>query len=164
MAENIPMLALSPTMEEGFIVRWIKREGDTVSQGDILCEVETDKATMEYESPADGVLLKIFVRQGQTAAIGEIIAVIGEESEQVEAFQKPEQIKKPAEVKQPPPVTTKPVEITKAVPTPGTVRSTPLARKLAKKYGLDLAEIKGTGPGGRITEADVEQAAKQPPG
>ena len=64
MAEKIPMLALSPTMEEGVIVKWIKNEGDTVAQGDILCEVETDKATMEYESPREGTLLKIIAHEG----------------------------------------------------------------------------------------------------
>ncbi len=163
MAENIPMLALSPTMEEGLIVRWAKAEGDTVAQGEVLCEVETDKATMEYESPVDGILLKILTPQGQNAAIGETIAVIGEESEQVEAVQKPEQVKKPEEIKQPQPVTAKPADTRKAVQEQAAVRSTPLARKLAKQYGLDLAEIKGTGPGGRIIQADIQRAAKQGP-
>mgnify|MGYP006311483187 CR=1 FL=1 len=69
MAEKIPMLALSPTMEQGVIVKWLKEEGDPVSQGQVLCEVETDKATMEYESPADGTLLKIILNTEQSASI-----------------------------------------------------------------------------------------------
>lgn len=83
MAEKIPMLALSPTMEEGAIVKWVKQEGDSVSMSEVLCEVETDKATMEFESPAEGTLLKIVVPEGKSAAVGATIAILGEEGEDI---------------------------------------------------------------------------------
>src|SRR5512139_855305 len=85
MAERVLMLALSPTMEKGALVRWLKKEGDRVSSGDILCEVETDKATMEYESVQEGTLLKIVVPEGKEARVGELIAVLGKPGEDVQA-------------------------------------------------------------------------------
>jgi len=102
------MLALSPTMEEGVIVKWIKNEGDAVEQGDVLCEVETDKATMEYESPASGTLLKILAQEGASVPIGKDIAVIGEGGEtpetppKEEKTQKEEAVEKPAEAEKKP--------------------------------------------------------------
>ena len=162
MAENIPMLALSPTMQEGVIVKWIKQQGDSVAQGDVLCEVETDKATMEYESPVEGTLLKIITAEGQNAAIGDTIAVIGEQTEQIEIPQKP--LKQKEYVPEEAPETTVPeFEPSETSTHPSKLRSTPLARKLAESYGLDINAIKGTGPNGRIIEADVRQAAKQAP-
>lgn len=86
MAEKVLMLALSPTMEKGHIAEWLKKEGDSVASGDVLCEVETDKATMDYESAASGVLLKIVAEAGSEAAVGELIAIIGEEGEDVSAL------------------------------------------------------------------------------
>jgi len=83
MAQEVLMLALSPTMETGTIVKWHKREGDSIQTGDILCEVETDKATMEYESQNEGTLLKILVGEGQEAEVGQPIAVAGEEGEDI---------------------------------------------------------------------------------
>ena len=84
MAEQLLMLALSPTMERGTIVRWLKREGDPVANGEVICEVETDKATMEYESSADGALLKIIVPQGGEARVGDVIAVVGRPGEAID--------------------------------------------------------------------------------
>lgn len=86
MAEKVLMLALSPTMEKGHIAEWLKKEGDSVASGDVLCEVETDKATMDYESAASGVLLKIVAEAGSEAAVGELIAIIGEAGEDVSAL------------------------------------------------------------------------------
>ena len=83
MAEKLLMLALSPTMETGIIARWNKAEGDRVASGDVLIEVETDKATMDYESPADGVLLKIVLGEGSSAAVGDLIGIIGKEGEDI---------------------------------------------------------------------------------
>ena len=83
MAEQVLMLALSPTMEEGTIVSWHKKEGDTVAQSEIICEVETDKATMEYESVNEGTLLKILVPEGGQAKVGDPIAVVGEPGEDI---------------------------------------------------------------------------------
>lgn len=86
MAEKILMLALSPTMEKGHLAKWLKNEGDRVASGDVLCEVETDKATMDYESPADGILLKIVAAQGSEASVGDLIAIIGDEGEDISAL------------------------------------------------------------------------------
>jgi pyruvate dehydrogenase E2 component (dihydrolipoamide acetyltransferase) len=86
MAEQVLMLALSPTMEEGTIVSWHKKEGDSVAQSDIICEVETDKATMEYESVNEGTLLKILVPEGGQAKVGEPIAVVGESGEDISSL------------------------------------------------------------------------------
>ena len=86
MAEKVLMIALSPTMESGTIGNWIKKEGDEVSSGDVLCEVETDKATMDYESTQEGVLLKILVPEGKSADMEQPIAVIGEEGEDISAL------------------------------------------------------------------------------
>ncbi|MBW8017237.1 MAG: 2-oxo acid dehydrogenase subunit E2 [Planctomycetes bacterium] len=165
MAENIPMLALSPTMEEGVIVKWIKQEGDTVAQGDVLCEVETDKATMDYESPVEGTLLQITATEGQSVAIGDTIAVIGEPGEQVETPKRPqlqnvsvdeEKLQEPVAEPILPETSVHPLLTDKP-------RSSPLARKLAELHGLDITDIKGTGPNGRVVEADVKQASKLTP-
>ena len=83
MAEKILMLALSPTMETGIISKWLKQEGDAVASGDVICEVETDKATMDYESSAVGVLLKIVLPAGASASVGDLIAVIGKSGEDI---------------------------------------------------------------------------------
>src|SRR5271169_2787906 len=83
MPEKIPMIALSPTMETGTIARWLKKEGDTVASGDVLCEVETDKATMDYESTAEGTLLKILLPEGGQAKVGDVIAIVGKPGEDI---------------------------------------------------------------------------------
>lgn len=155
MAENIPMIALSPTMEEGVIVKWVKSEGDTVASGDVICEVETDKATMEYESLEEGVLLKIIAAEGQSVAIGDTIAIIGEQGEQVETPPQPKEQAIQPEAKVEQTVETKP----KSKKT----KSSPLARKLAKAHNIELESITATGPEGRITEQDVKDAIKVSP-
>ncbi|HQF86831.1 MAG TPA: dihydrolipoamide acetyltransferase family protein [Acidobacteriota bacterium] len=168
MAEKLLMLALSPTMEHGTIIRWLKREGDTVAAGEVICEVETDKATMEYESTADGALLRILVPQGGEARVGDPIAVVGRPGEVIESL--PAESPQPAAT--PAPAATDasagslaPVGVATpsvTAPTPpasdGRVKASPLARKLAADSGLDLRVVNGTGPGGRIIKRDVEQA------
>ncbi len=163
MAEKLLMLALSPTMERGTIVRWLKREGDAVAEGEVVCEVETDKATMEYESTTGGALLKILVPQGGEARVGDAIAVVGQPGEAIEAL--------PAEPPLPPaaadasagtpvPAIAAAPPVTAPLPQApgGRVKASPLARKLAADSGLDLRAVNGTGPGGRIIKRDVEQA------
>jgi pyruvate dehydrogenase E2 component (dihydrolipoamide acetyltransferase) len=86
MPEKILMIALSPTMETGTLARWRKKEGDTVASGDVLCEVETDKATMDYESSSEGSLLKILLPEGGQAKVGDLIAVIGKPGEDISAL------------------------------------------------------------------------------
>ncbi len=168
MAEQLLMLALSPTMETGVISRWNKQEGDTVASGEVVCEIETDKAIMEYEAAVDGVLLKILVPEEARAAVGEPIGIVGEEGEDISALLD-EVAKKgtPAtvmtvapELEAPPAKTSSPVA---AEPVPvfrresgGKILASPLARKLAERAGLDIAAIEGTGPGGRIVKRDIE--------
>lgn len=168
MAEKLWMLALSPTMEKGVITRWLKQEGDSVSSGDVLCEVETDKAVMDYESPATGVVLKLVLPEGTSASVGDLIAIVGKPGEDISALISGSGSSveaKAEETKQEEPVAavaesvssvdtaSAPAEISS-----GFIRSTPLARKLAELNGLPLASIAGSGPLGRIIKADVEKA------
>jgi pyruvate dehydrogenase E2 component (dihydrolipoamide acetyltransferase) len=148
MAEKLLMLALSPTMETGIIAKWLKKEGDPVESGDVLCEVETDKATMDYESPARGMLLKIVLPEGSSASIGDLIAIVGKEGEDVAGLldEAPDRDKDDEELRAAPDGSSEPV------------RSSPLARKLAALNSLPLETIKGSGPAGRIVKADVDKA------
>ena len=169
MPEKVLMLALSPTMETGTLARWRKKEGDTVKSGDVLCEVETDKATMDYESSAEGTLLKIVLPEGGQAKVGDTIAVIGKPGEDISAIlaqapAAPEAVKAPAAGK-PAPTRPAPAQATTASPSQpkvltarGRVRSSPLARKLAEMRGIDIAAVPGSGPNGRVVKRDVEAA------
>ncbi|MDR0305694.1 MAG: 2-oxo acid dehydrogenase subunit E2 [Chitinispirillales bacterium] len=176
MAEKILMLALSPTMETGTITKWSKKEGEKISDGDLLCEVETDKAAMDYESQNSGFLLKILTPEGTRVKVGEPVAIIGDEGEDFSALLKaPSQKSAPSpdvkaqqhfaepEKKQTP-VTTQEKRVISSEPNqkklPGGVRASPLARETAKKLGVDLSSVEGSGPEGRIIKEDVEQRAK----
>lgn len=209
MATKVHMEALSPTMEEGELVRWLKKEGDEISEGDVLAEIETDKATMELVARGSGVLRNITLGDGQTAPVGQVIAVIAGEDEDIgeetaaaalaeapageaedkdrtedEAEKEPEE--KSAERKPRPAAKAKAREAAEqpredkeeeeeeltgasraraeaAAERPdGRVRASPLARRLASEAGLDLSSVRGSGPGGRITKADIEAALKAP--
>jgi pyruvate dehydrogenase E2 component (dihydrolipoamide acetyltransferase) len=188
MAEPILMTALSPTMTEGTIAQWIAQEGQALKSGDALCEVETDKATMTYESPASGTLLKIILQAGSAAAVGQLIAVIGKPGDNWEDIaaqaksaaapapapaapaETPKPAPSPAPAKAapvsapPPPPAPAPVASPQSAPqlAPGVPRSSPLARKRAKEKGVDLRAVQGSGPGGRITVRDVENANAAP--
>jgi pyruvate dehydrogenase E2 component (dihydrolipoamide acetyltransferase) len=209
MATKVHMEALSPTMEEGQLVRWLKKEGDTVSEGDVLAEIETDKATMELVARGSGVLQSITLGEGQTAPVGQVIAVIAAEGEAVSAATVPptagggegerggegtagdtagtagtagggegegegggtaggtagvgaaaESGEEEAEE-----------ELTggsrqraggAGQGPDGRVKASPLARRLASEAGLDLQGVRGSGPGGRITKADIEAAMREP--
>ena len=157
MAERLLMLALSPTMQEGVIVKWRKKTGDPIAPGDVLCDVETDKAVMEYETIAEGTLLKILVAEGQKAAIGDAIAIIGQAGEDVSATPtEPKTAAKTDEAVLQTPTEAKPA--TKKDEPTDKVRSSPLARKLAEKHGVDWQKLKGSGTDGRVVERDVEAA------
>jgi len=169
MAEKLPMLALSPTMEQGIIVKWTKNEGDNVNEGDVLCEVETDKAVMEYSTTLDGTLLKIIKPEGDGASVGETIAIIGESGEDIASLIAETQSEGEA-VSAAPATASEPTTATTAAPaavaTPpaaptGKVKSSPMARKLAKKNNIDITRVSGTGPNGRIVVADIEAAVNQ---
>jgi pyruvate dehydrogenase E2 component (dihydrolipoamide acetyltransferase) len=198
MAE-VNMPRFSDTMQEGTISRWLKHQGDTIKKGDILVEIETDKANMELESYDSGVLERILVQEGETVPIGQLIAVIGSGA----SAQKPEQAatsRTEAGVTQSPPaqtaeiqqegtpaqeapasfqqeqssnqeagVDTQLVHVSTAPESPGPqqggdgamIKASPLARRMAEEYGIDLHQIKGSGPGGRIVRDDIEDFREQ---
>ena len=184
MVTKVHMEALSPTMEEGQLVQWLKSEGDEISNGDILAEIETDKATMELVARGDGVLRKIFLGAGGTAEVGAVIAVIAGADEDISAVQgtsgggtavaaPPEGEGTAADTPPSPSAdaaapssgTPAPAPTSEATPAPpapavngGRVKASPLARRLAADMGLDLSRIEGSGPGGRVVKRDVEAA------
>ena len=174
MPIDLFMTQLSPTMTEGKIARWLKKEGDTLESGEILAEVETDKATMEMEVVDEGVLHKIFSPEGSIVPVGSVIAVIAEEGEEVSADYAPAvgDAAPAAEAPQAPvtaAVEEAPVAKAEAVAAPvasapvarkGRIKASPLARRLAKQKGINLAAISGSGPNGRITRSDVEKAVR----
>ncbi|MGH3073485.1 MAG: biotin/lipoyl-containing protein, partial [Gaiellales bacterium] len=154
------MPRLSDTMEEGRIGRWLKREGDSYREGDIIAEIETDKATMEFQAYDDGTVLRIIVDDGETAALGAPIAIVGEAGEEVADAP----AEKPAA---PEPDTPVPDANVSADPAPAhgngkteVLRVSPIARRMADAAGLDLRTLagSGSGPDGRIVKADVERA------
>jgi len=172
MATEVQLPALSPTMKEGKIVKWLKKEGDSVSSGEAIAEVETDKSNLEIESFDDGVLLKILVKEGETGTVGAPIAVIGAKGEKVEApaaasAAAPVPSKPPAPKPAPAaPAQVVPIRRTEDPPAAsvqddGRLRASPLAKRMAREEGLDLAAVHGSGPSGRIVKRDVEAAIGQ---
>jgi pyruvate dehydrogenase E2 component (dihydrolipoamide acetyltransferase) len=150
------MEALSPTMEEGRVVKWLKRDGDAVKTGETLAEVETDKAVMDLVARADGVLRQVAAAEGQTVAVGSVVAVIAAPGEAVGAA--PASAPKPAPA--PPGSGERGAVPSAAVPADATrVKASPLARRIAKEAGVDLKLVTGTGPGGRVTKRDLEARA-----
>ncbi len=166
---ELVMPRLSDTMEEGTILRWLKGDGDSVERGEELVEIETDKATMTYESDLAGVL-RIVAGEGATLAVGELIATVGEtgetptsqpaQPESAAQFTGAQQAAA-AEPPAPTPAVAPPPTSTDAGA--GRVKASPLARRIAGKSGIDLHAVTGSGPGGRIVKADVESAAANPP-
>src|SRR5512140_3607085 len=216
MATKVTMEALSPTMEEGRLVKWLKNEGDAVAKGDVLAEVETDKAVMELTARGDGVLRARLAAEGDTRPVGELLAVIGAPDENIDALVK----KAPAAAVTPSEPSSPPLEVpaaSRATPAPavtmststggapsapaappvpadrapappppapvpaapppsppssapsstgnggGRARSSPLARRLASERGLDLGQLHGSGPGGRVIRRDIESAIAAAP-
>lgn len=175
MATKVMMEALSPTMEEGRLVKWLKQVGDTVKNGDTLAEVETDKAIMELVARGDGVLRARLVEEGSTSAVGAVIGVIAAADEDIAALTgaaagggASATAPSPAEA----PTDSAPATANASAAaspmgqpvgghgaTEGPQRSSPLARRLAAEKGLNLAAIRGTGPGGRVILRDIEAAA-----
>jgi pyruvate dehydrogenase E2 component (dihydrolipoamide acetyltransferase) len=179
MPTNILMPALSPTMEKGNLARWLKKEGDKIKSGDVIAEIETDKATMEYEAVDEGTLAKIVVPEGtQDVAVNAVIAVLAAEGEDVKAAAagaKSAPAPRPAEAPKPqaalpkaaapaPQSTTPPKPALSPAPQPAAasagnrIFSSPLARRLAKEAGLDLNRVSGSGPHGRVIARDIEGA------
>jgi pyruvate dehydrogenase E2 component (dihydrolipoamide acetyltransferase) len=168
VATNVYMEALSPTMEEGRVVKWHKRDGDPVKAGETLAEVETDKAVMDLVARADGELRQVTAAEGQTVAVGSVVAVIAAPGETVGA----------AEASAPRPaaapsgggmrdagsvgIATAPKSLAAASPAgeAGRPKASPLARRIAKEAGVDLKLVAGSGPGGRVVKRDLEGAAR----
>ena len=173
MAEIIYMPKLSDTMTEGVVAEWTKKVGDKVASGEVLAEIETDKATMEFESFFDGVLLHIGVEKGKAAPVNAVLAIIGKEGEDISALLAGANTPQPAaEAVAPDPApTTQPTPVAQpiaaAAPTPapapvaasnasGRVIASPLAKKLAEEKGINIATVAGTGEAGRIVKRDVD--------
>jgi pyruvate dehydrogenase E2 component (dihydrolipoamide acetyltransferase) len=160
------MPALSPTMEEGTLAKWLVKEGDQVRSGDILAEIETDKATMEFEAVDEGTIAKIVVPEGTDGVkVGAVIALIAGEGEDAGAAVAPAPASAPEPKKEAAASESKPAPKAEA-PTPAPapapkpdgdrVKASPLARRLAEAKGIDLALIQGSGPNGRIVKADID--------
>lgn len=190
MATKVIMPKLSPTMEEGQISRWLKKEGDKVSMGEPLAEIDTDKATMEMQALANGVLRKIIVNEGQAAPLGQLIAVIGEPNEDIASLlseapaaaapkqeekkqdqAQPQEQEKPAPQPQAKAATAsaaQPARVDNGRPAQaaaaesGRMIVSPLAARMAAEAGIELRSIQGSGPGGRIIKRDIEAAISQP--
>jgi pyruvate dehydrogenase E2 component (dihydrolipoamide acetyltransferase) len=174
---DIVMPRLSDSMEEGTILRWIKSQGDEVAVGDELVEIETDKANMVYESDAAGTLIEILAGEGDTLQIGETIARVGEPDEaggdgagpksepEPKAEEEPRQAPEPERPSSPASTKARQEQAPGAVGVgsepegDGRAKASPLARRMARERGLDLAALTGSGPGGRVVKADVERAA-----
>ncbi len=206
MATKVFMEALSPTMEEGRLVKWLKNEGDAIKQGDVLAEVETDKAIMELVARGEGVLRKRLANEGDASPVGTLLGVIAAADEDIESLiagaakpaaaapaketpvpETPEQSQgeastppeekaapAPAPSVQPPPpprasgfgAAPAPAPSASAAPAAGSggrSKASPLARRLASERGVELSQVRGSGPGGRIIRRDVEHAAAHPP-
>jgi pyruvate dehydrogenase E2 component (dihydrolipoamide acetyltransferase) len=157
---DVIMPRLSDTMTEGILVQWLKQEGEPVQRGEALAEIETDKATMELEAYDSGVLTRIIAAPGSTVPIGQPIAVIGEQSAVAvvpAAADVPLAVTPSLSAADGVAATAEPAPW-REPPATSTVRTSPLARQLARNHGLDIAGIPGTGPGGRVVRADVETA------
>ncbi len=174
MATKVHMEALSPTMEEGRLVKWTKHEGDAVKSGDTLAEVETDKAIMELVARADGQLIKVVAPAGATVPVGNVVAWIGKPGEKVDGAGSGEQGAAPkaaTPAATPSPRQTSPAPTPAPPPPPSAppaaaaaatrVKASPLAKRIAKDAGVDLKLVQGSGPGGRVIKRDVEAGATQ---
>ncbi|MFL5867424.1 MAG: dihydrolipoamide acetyltransferase family protein, partial [Thermoleophilaceae bacterium] len=185
MATDVVMPRLSDSMEEGTILKWLVSEGDEVKRGQEIVEIETDKANMTYEADTDGALIEIVAQEGDTLPIGEVIARIGEPGEAADGGQGTEDSEEaPAEQEEEAAQEEEPAQEEQAEPEPeepkvktatkerepagapeggdgnGRIKASPVARRMARDLGVELAQLEGTGPGGRIVKADVEAAAK----
>ncbi len=158
MATKIVMEALSPTMEEGRLVAWKKKEGDPVKAGETLAEVETDKAVMELVSRSDGVLRKIVLAEGSTVPVGALVAIVGTAEEDIANLVSVLATTTPAPAVAAPPAAVPTAHNPQPTTASSRLRSSPLARRLAREKGVDLTLVTGSGPAGRIVKRDVEAA------
>src|SRR5690349_730870 len=182
MATQVVMPKLSPTMEEGQVARWLKKEGDKVSMGEPLAEIDTDKATMEMQALSAGVLRRVLIHEGESAPLGQPIAIIGEPDEDISELLKtataaapaketvetpaklPESDKAPAIEKPTAELepASKPEPAPERRPSNGRMLVSPIAARMAAEAGVDLKSVQGSGPSGRIIKRDIEAAMKEP--
>jgi pyruvate dehydrogenase E2 component (dihydrolipoamide acetyltransferase) len=166
MASQVVMPKLSPTMEEGQLARWLKKEGDKVSMGEPLAEIDTDKATMEMQALSTGVLRKILIHEGESAPLGQPIAIIGEPDEDISDLEKTAATAQPAAKPESTPA--EEPKAAEAAPEPhrsvepsrdgGRQLVSPIAARMAADAGISLKSLQGSGPGGRIVKRDIEAA------
>ena len=172
MATEVVMPKLSPTMEEGQLARWLKKEGDKVSMGEPLAEIDTDKATMEMQALSNGVLRKILVQEGESAPLGQPIAIVGEADEDISALLGKSKAEAPTE-KQQPEIAAESTVASEPQPASSPVADgnhgnadagvgrrlvSPIAARMAADAGINLGALRGSGPGGRIVKRDIEAA------
>jgi len=157
---EVVMPSMGADMVEGAIARWIKIEGDEISRGDILAEVETDKAVVEMEAYGNGILRKVIIGEGVTVPVGQIIAIIADADEDLPDVDAPaaETLAEPESAPVPVAAETAPEPVAAPAAPAGRIKASPVAKKIAAENGIDLASLTGTGPGGRIVKADVEAA------
>src|SRR5512140_1537695 len=181
MAETITMPKLGFDMQEGTLVRWVRNEGESINKGDVLAEIETDKATVEVESSASGVVRRLLVDQGSVVPVGAAIAIVGGKDEQISdqtadasktakpsappaksatPVQQPKHMQQPTEMPPTMPVGAVASEdkTQRAPEAAGPVKASPLAKRMARESNVDISHIQGSGPGGRVTRKDVEAA------
>jgi pyruvate dehydrogenase E2 component (dihydrolipoamide acetyltransferase) len=174
MVTKVLMEALSPTMEEGKLLTWLKQEGDEVTAGDVLAEVETDKAVMELQARGAGVLRRIVAADGATVAVGSIVGIIADPDEEIpdlptagapkeKPAAAPKQPAEPAAAPDAAPASPPFPEAEVSALAGGRVKASPLARRMASERGVDLSRVAGSGPGGRIVKRDVEGAEAAAP-
>lgn len=164
MAEVVTMPRLSDTMEEGTVAKWHKQIGDKVDEGDLLAEIETDKATMEFEAFQEGVLLHIGVEEGGTAPVDSILAILGEKGEDISALldggsassDKSSEEEEKAEESAPVEASNSTEEASVSNESSDRIKASPLAKKLAEDKGIDVSKVSGTGEGGRIVKRDID--------
>ena len=162
MATKVVMEALSPTMEEGRLVEWKKNEGDVVAAGDVLAEVETDKAVMELVARSAGTLIKRVVEVGTTLPVGGIVAWLGAKGEAIPDGSAPAMAAAPKSASPVAPAAATPLApLAPLAPSSDRVKASPLARKIANEKGLDLGRVQGSGPAGRVVLRDLEGASAQ---
>jgi pyruvate dehydrogenase E2 component (dihydrolipoamide acetyltransferase) len=157
MINEVTMPSMGADMTEGTIVKWLKSEGDEVKRGDKLAEIETDKTVVEMESYGDGILKKIVVAEGQAVPVGQLIAYLGDDDDEIPVIENGAPSEEP--VVQVPETSEADLSsnITSSIPQGSSrVKASPIAKKLAKDLGVDISIVQGTGPGGRITKEDVE--------
>lgn len=165
MAETISMPKLGFDMAEGLLVRWVKQVGENINKGDVLAEIETDKATVEVESSASGVVLQLIVDQGTMVPVNAPIAIVGSAGEVIsnQLSVSSEKVVDEKTATQTPTASAPAAQVV-STPVDGSVKASPLAKKIAKDQKVDLSNVQGTGPGGRIVRKDIEAAlAGNPP-